>query len=355
MKSLQLFIIFLLLTSSLIHAKKARTSLVEVTTIDQGIITPTQNFRGYLVYETKAKIASQTSGLILKINFKEGDNIEKNQILFEVDSEILQSHITAKKAYIKAHKNEYNRILQEFERSKELFKRKNISKNSYEVLYYKAQQLESETLALEAELTTLQIELKQKSVKAPFSGVVISKTIEVGEWITTAQEALVLADTSTTLAYVHLPAKSYEKLKSYHDSIELTLNSKKFKATIERLIPISDTTTHSFLAKLKLNKINNSNYIEGQNITALLPVLSKTKSFLVPRDAVIRKFSQNVIFVVRENKAVMIPVKVLTYADKKAAIEPLNKADVLSLSEQVIIKGNERIFPNTTVTIKNSK
>ena len=68
---------------------------------------------------------------------------------------------------------------------------------------------------------------------------------------------------------------------------------------------------------------------------------------MVPRDAVIRQFGQNVVFSVVEGKAVMFPTRVIGYKESLAAIE----AEGLKSGMPVVVKGNERIFPDSPVTV----
>ena len=58
----------------------------------------------------------------------------------------------------------------------------------------------------------------------------------------------------------------------------------------------------------------------------------------------------DVIFTVVENKAVMIPVKVITYFGLNAAI----MGEGLVEGMQIVTKGNERIFPDMPIQILNN-
>jgi multidrug efflux pump subunit AcrA (membrane-fusion protein) len=62
----------------------------------------------------------------------------------------------------------------------------------------------------------------------------------------------------------------------------------------------------------------------------------------VPRDAVIKRFGQSVLFVNQNNQALMLPVRILGYTQTHTAIQ----AGGLAEGMRVVVKGNERIFPN---------
>jgi multidrug efflux pump subunit AcrA (membrane-fusion protein) len=66
---------------------------------------------------------------------------------------------------------------------------------------------------------------------------------------------------------------------------------------------------------------------------------------MVSRDAVIKRFGQNVVFINNDGKAMMIPVQVVGYDGDKTAI----RAKGLQAGAHVVVKGNERIFPNQPI------
>ena len=69
-----------------------------------------------------------------------------------------------------------------------------------------------------------------------------------------------------------------------------------------------------------------------------LPTGKKKKALIVERDAVIKKFGKQVVFVVEEGKARMLEVKVIGYTGTKAGIS----AEGLKAAMMVVTKGNER-------------
>jgi len=57
----------------------------------------------------------------------------------------------------------------------------------------------------------------------------------------------------------------------------------------------------------------------------------------------------DVVFAVVDNKAMMFPVKVLTYSGMDAAIAGTGLVEGM----QIVTKGNERIFPDMPVQVLN--
>jgi multidrug efflux pump subunit AcrA (membrane-fusion protein) len=81
---------------------------------------------------------------------------------------------------------------------------------------------------------------------------------------------------------------------------------------------------------------------------ALLPIASRQESLLVPRDALVVKFGNNVVFVVEEGKAKMMPVEIQGYSDLLVGIS----GPGLENGQQVVVKGNERLFGGEQLNIR---
>ncbi|MFC1837730.1 efflux RND transporter periplasmic adaptor subunit, partial [Thermodesulfobacteriota bacterium] len=69
---------------------------------------------------------------------------------------------------------------------------------------------------------------------------------------------------------------------------------------------------------------------------------------LVPRDGLVTKFGQNVVFVLEEGRAKMVPVQVQGYSGLSAGIT----APDLEPGLQVVVKGNERLFGGEQLVIR---
>jgi hypothetical protein len=70
-----------------------------------------------------------------------------------------------------------------------------------------------------------------------------------------------------------------------------------------------------------------------------LPTATAIKGLLVPRDAVIKQFGRDVVFLAVEGIAQMVPVQVMGYQGMQVAVS----GEGIEEGQMVVIKGNERI------------
>jgi hypothetical protein len=84
----------------------------------------------------------------------------------------------------------------------------------------------------------------------------------------------------------------------------------------------------------------------------VLPANDRRRCLIVPRDAVLNLFGQNVVFAIVDSKANLIAVRVIGYQGNNVGVE----AERLMEKMKVAIKGNERLRDGQAVTImKGSK
>jgi len=320
-------------------------SLVVTAAVTQGVINPLQTYVGTLYYDKQSKLASEFAGVVDTLTFNEGDNVRQGEVLASLDTKVLQANIAAKTSSYKALEANLIRQKRDLKRTKTLFEKKSISESSYDQAFYTEQQLQAEADAMKNELKAMKLQLEKTHIKAPFDAVITARNIEIGEWVGKGESIATLVATDTIEARLNIPARLLDILKS-HKSFHATIGDKEIEITLKSIIPIADTATRTFTAKMHVP--TDMGLIEGMRIDIKVPTLKKQSSSLVPRDAVIKRFGQTVVFTVTDNTAMMIPVQVIGYKTNMAAVSGAGLQEQM----RVIIKGNERIFPNMPVIEK---
>ncbi len=318
-------------------------ALVQTAPVSSGSLTSYQSFIGTLYYSESSVVASQVAGLALKVNFDTTDHVKKNQLLVELDYEILDSKKHAVKASINEIRLQLEKVNKDLKRYTKLLKQKNVSQQQFDEIYYNKTTLEQKLIALQAQFDILNIERKQSLIRAPFKGFITKKEIYRGEWVDKGGQIATLVNPDKIYALFNIPVNFANKL-TVNQPLEVHINKKKYPASIEGLIIQGDPKTRTLPLKVKLNKGDNSLY-GGLEAEIQLPRNNQSQSLLLPRDAVIKRFGQNVVFIIKEGKAQMIPVQVLLYKGSQVAVT----AEGLSSQMHVITKGNERIFPDQAV------
>jgi membrane fusion protein (multidrug efflux system) len=327
------------------QAQAPRPSLVVTAPVVQGMVNPLQNYVGTLYYDRKSEIASEFEGIVSSLEFREGQRVRKGDALVRLDSKVLEANIDAKASALKALEAELTRQTRDLDRSKALFERNSISQSNYDQVFYTTEQLRAQAAAIRSELKAMHIQLEKNSIKAPFDAVIAARNVDIGEWVGKGDAIATLIAEESIEARLNIPASLIDALRS-STHFAATIEGRDVDVTLKTVIPVADAVTRTFPVELDVPK--NMGLIEGMRIDVRVPTLKRQESLLVPRDALIKRFGQTVVFAAVDGKAVMIPVQVIGYETDTAAVSGAG----LNAQMRVVIKGNERIFANMPVTEK---
>lgn len=330
--------IYLLLLSLTLSASSVVTQKLE-----KGEFIQSQNFNGTLSFNEKSRLAAESDGVVTKLHFDEGDYVKKGQLLLQIDAQILSANIRSTQASIKEAQFALERAKLDLVRYETLLAKQSVSKQKYDEFYFQKMQLEQKFISLESTLKALQIEKAKKSMRAPFSGYISERNIQVGEWLKKGDQIALLMNPEKVDITIHLPS-SYIRSVGKNKTIEVMIENKTYPAKVIGALFGGNETTRTFPLKLRLLKTQ-ERFFDGMQARVQLQKSSSQDVLLVSRDGVIKRFGKDVIFVVQEGKAQMFDVRIIGFQDDKAAIS----SEHIHEGDDVVIKGNERLMPNQEV------
>ena len=345
LKKIILSTVFALCVLNAQEAPKA--SLVEVETLKKQEINDLQEFVGTVNFDKKSKIASESSGLIKKINFEVGQKVKKDEVLVNIDSDILDAQIKALQAEVNMYEVQLKNAKKNYERYMALVEKKSIAQKVFDDSKTDFDVANQNFISAKAKLNELNIQKSKKLIKAPFSGVIVEKSINLNEWLNQGTQVATIVNTQELEIVFNLPISFINGLKS-GDVYDVEVANKTLKATLFAAIPSGDKLTRTFPVRFKAESFDGFIF-DGASAKIKFAKESKSEALVINRDAVIKRFDMDVVFAVVENKAVMIPVKIITYSGTNVAIEANGLVDGM----QLVTKGNERIFPDMPVQILN--
>lgn len=197
-------------------------------------------------------------------------------------------------------------------------------------------------VAAEAGLEKAQLDLSRTQISAPFSGYVLSKKVDVGQFV--SQGVAVAEVYSSDVAEVRLPLTARQRKNvSVSDTQRLPVkliarygdDQYEWDATLERLEGAIDSSSRQYYFVASLAKPFDSQFDEagallkpglavGQFVTAQIAGNSVENSFLIPRGALRQ---QQQIWVVENSRLSYIDVNVVQISNETALVQL--KADTL--------------------------
>ncbi len=233
------------------------------------------NLAGTVISDNDKKITSRYMGIVTKMYVSEGDIVKKGQMLYQIDSkeidskrEQVQLGISQAQLALQMNKNQYNNVLLNLGRYQRLFRKGMVSKYELENLELGAKNMEdmvkiakkqvAQAKAMKKEVMN---QYKYLKLRAPNKGVIIMRSLRVGEMAIPGMPGIILTDLSKLSVVVEISEDNI-RFMSLGKKVNIEIPSIGFKTvgTIKSIIPNSNPMTHKFKMKLKFNAGKKSIY-----------------------------------------------------------------------------------------------
>lgn len=272
-------------------------------------------------------------GRVTKIYVDKGDNVKKGQVLLETDDTILEASYEIAKASFEYQKNE-------FARSERLFEEGSIAEA----------QFDAAKLALAQAKSTYVITKKNyedASLEAPFSGIVTTKNIEVGDILAPGTPAFRIIDSKAVKVRAGIPEKyigDFEK----GNKVKITIDSipgREFEGTINYIAQEASPAVRTFLVEIVLDNSDGS-IRTGVMGNARIVRNVYENALMVPINAITETQKGHMVFVLKDGDIVEERnLKVLGGDDLMVQVEGIYEG------EKIITKGNYDLIDGEKVNV----
>lgn len=263
---------------------------VAVDTAQVRNITEIITANGKIQPEVEVKISSDVSGEIVELHVKEGDRVEKNQLLLKIRPDIYESNLERMEASLNVSRanleNSKARLSQveaqfaqtqsNYDRNKQLYEKKvisqaewdnissayNMGKAEIQAAKQSVASAEFTVKSAEASLKEARENLYKTSIYAPVSGTVSKLNVEMGERVVgtiqmTGTELLRIANLNEMEVRVDVSENDILRVK-YNDTAVIDIDAypdRKFKGIVTQIA--NSAATGSSLTALSTDQVAN--------------------------------------------------------------------------------------------------
>lgn len=312
--------------------KKADAVPVEVAAVTKRQIAATYSGTANLEAPGESQVVAKTSGVMIQLLAEEGDVVHKGQVLARLDGD--KARLQAAGAAATVHKLENN-----YRRSQQLREQKLVSAESNDQLRY---ELESARSTLDL----AKLELSYTQITAPISGVIAQRMVKPGNLVNLNAPVFRIVDNSHLEAVLSVPERQMATLKigmplrMIVDAVPGTV----FEGKVDRVSPVVDTTSGTFRV---VCAFAGSNTLRPGMFGRIEIVYDQRDGVLtLPRTALIEDEGESAVYIVRDKKAVRVPVQ-LGYVDG----EVVEVRSGVKENENVITAGKVAVRDGTEVEV----
>lgn len=190
-----------------------------------------------LLWSRKVELSTPVSGIVSEAMANIGDYVRKGQPLLRLDERPFKAELKKAKAEVKRLEVKLHESEEEFKRAKEMHERELLADHELELAKSGFLTSESEYNAAQANLTKAELDLEYCVVKAPFNGIILNRTVEVGQTIISAMQSMplfTLAEAGYMIARIKISDKELSAI-SLGQKAGVKVSGKEYKGIISRI------------------------------------------------------------------------------------------------------------------------
>lgn len=306
---------------------------------------------------TRSTLAAEQEGLVAERLFDEGQRIEKGAVLATLRTDLLEAQlaaaegarasaaagITRAQAQAENAANQLQRLQKMAESS--AVSAEEVRDGATMLRVRQAEiQVEQATLAEKTgEVARLKLMIEKSRIVAPMPGYVSKRHVEVGQWIELGKPVADVVWLDPLWVRVHAPESAIARLK-VGDEATITIDAlggEKLTGVVDQILPEADPASRTFPVKVRL--ANPDGRVRPGMFARAVLVSKSEPGLVVPKDAVVARGTEAHVVVVKDNKAVLVPVTRGPAEGDKLVVTPVPGKGELTERDRVVTRGNEAL------------
>jgi RND family efflux transporter MFP subunit len=297
---------------------------------------------GTVISRNDAHIGAETDGRITWVA-DVGEKVEKGMPIARIDDTDLGLELQDNQAVLESLRARKRYLNNNVERWTRLAAKDNASANQLDEARSELDMIIQEIRRAEVSVAQTSRRIAQTKVLAPFTGVVVERQVQVGEFVGRGSEVARLVDTENR----EIRAQAPLSVSSYvQEGLEVSVEHQE-NATlspVKRVILVGDERSRMFEVRIAAN---DPAWVIGSSVRVALPSSDPRKLVAVPRDALVLRGSE--IFVLRVTSENLVEkVSVDTGIGLGSLVEVIGD---VSGGDRLVTRGAERLKAGQEVVL----
>ena len=293
----------LLVVVPLSHASNHTSSLETATAT---VETLSREFRldGVVEAINRATVSAQTQGSIQQILFDVDDYVEKGAVIIHLKDTSQQAALKKAQAGEKEAQSHLSNAQDEYDRMKNVFEKKVVSKAKMDEATHALSAAKARLESARASLDEAKEQLSYTRVKAPYSGIVIERHVEVGENVQPGTKLMTGVSLDKLRVNVDVPQSLIRKIRTYGKAYVYTesyVEGESNQVVVEKItvFPIADHKSNTFKVRLDLPE-GIEGLFPGMFVKASL-VTGEKDVLMIPGQSIVHRSEVTAVYVISDD------------------------------------------------------
>jgi RND family efflux transporter MFP subunit len=304
--------------------------------------------------EHSVAVRAQVNGVLEQVLFREGDKVQKGQLLFRIDDRALRAALDQARAALARDQAQLREAEAQRERLRPLAEREYITRQEYAQALASAEALAASVGVDRAQVEAARVQLGYSEIRAPITGRTGSLAVKAGNLVSAAATTplVVINSIQPVRVAFNIPQAYLQEVRHQAGSGEMRVQISREQggATVAegKVVFIDNTVnpeTGTVLLKARVSNEDEALW-PGEFIAARLILKVEPNAVVVSAAAVRPGQNGSYVFVVEKARARLQPVKVSRQIENLAVI-----AEGLEGGEAVITEIPYDLAPGKTVKV----
>ncbi len=324
---------------------KAESRPAPYTLVANGVVEPMQS----------VGINSQVSGVLTRVNFREGDEVTAGQVLFQIDPRPFRAALDAAEATLAKDQAQLENAKRQAERYALLVKDRSVTQADADQFAANANALAATVLADKAQIEVAQLNLDYATIRSPITGRTGSLLVKQGNLVRALGTApLVMINQLRPIAVrFPVPEREFPEILRRSKGKELTVRAQSkdgrgapLEGKLAFVDNAVDTLTGSVVLKAHFTNVEGQLW-PGQFVTVSLELYVDENATVVPAEAVQTGQVGTYVFMLNDGKA---QIRSVTVGRTTTSGVIISKG--LEPGEEIVIDGQSRLTPGALAEVR---
>jgi HlyD family secretion protein len=362
-------ILLTLLTGAVLFFKGLFNRGVEVAVTQAAFSSPAQahsvlTATGYVVARRKAAVASKGTGRLVYLGVEEGDQVKQGQIIARLEDDDVLASLRRARADLAAAEAELKDASESLNRQKQLLERVLVAQAEYDSAEARYKRVMALIDSARFAVREAEVAVEYTKIIAPFDGTVLRKNADVGEIMApfagaaSSRAAVVtIADMASLEVDADVAEANITRVK-IDQPCEIRLDAypdQAYQGQVNRIVPTADRAKATVMVKIRFKSYDRRVLPEmSAKVTFLARELADENGanlslLAVPAASVATRDGRQVVYQIKDNRAVEVPVAIGRSMGTLVEIKQGIKE-----GDKIISKVDDRINDGTKVAAKSS-